>query len=308
MRVLVTGGAGFIGSHLVEALVERGEEVVALDNFFLGRRENLAPFLREVELVRGSVMDAGLLRRITKGVDLIFHQAAASSSPMFLKDLEGAVSVNVVGFLRLLEAARESGVGRVVHASTSSIYGSNPVPWREDMRVEPPNFYAASKLACEHLGRLYSLEHGVETVALRYMSVYGPREKSKGEYANLVSQFLWWMEEGKRPVVWGDGRQTRDLVYVRDVVRANLLAARAKRVSGEVINVGTGRETSLNELVEILNRMLGTDLKPRYVRIPVKNYIFRQRADLRKARRLLGYRPEYTLEEGIREILRLRGK
>lgn len=308
MKVLVTGGAGFIGSHLVEALLERGHEVVILDNFFLGRRENLVPFLREVELVRGSVTDAKLLRRITRGVDLIFHQAAASSSPMFMKDLEGAFYVNVMGFLRLLEAAKESGVGRVVHASTSSIYGSNPVPWREDMKVEPPNFYAASKLACEHLGRLYSLEHGVETVALRYMSVYGPREESKGGYANLVSQFLWWMEKGERPVIWGNGRQTRDFVYVKDVVRANLLAAKARRVSGEVINVGTGKETSLNELVGILNRILGTDLKPKYVKIPVKNYIFRQKADLRKARRLLGYQPEYTLEEGIREILRLRGR
>ncbi len=304
MRALVTGGAGFVGSHLVEALVERGDEVVALDNFFLGRKENVAPFLKEAELVRGSVMDAGLLRRLTRDVDVVFHQAAASSSPMFLKELEEPVAVNVVGFIRLLEASRENGVGRVVHASTSSIYGNNPVPWREDMRVEPPNFYAASKLACEHLGRLYFQEHGLETVALRYMSVYGPREKSKGEYANLVSQFLWWMRDGKRPVVWGDGTQTRDLVYVRDVVRANLLAAKAKRVAGEVINVGTGKETSLNELVEILNRMLGKRLKPRYVRIPVKNYIFRQRADLTKARKLLGYEPAYGLEEGIREILR----
>ncbi|MEM1981841.1 MAG: NAD-dependent epimerase/dehydratase family protein, partial [Candidatus Hadarchaeales archaeon] len=271
--------------------------------FFLGRRENLAPFLREVELVEGSVMDAKLLHKLTKNVDVIFHQAAASSSPMFLKRLEEPVSVNVIGFIRLLEAARENGVKRVVHASTSSIYGNNPVPWREDMKVEPPNFYAASKLACEHLGRLYSQEYGLETVALRYMSVYGPRERSKGEYANLVSQFLWWMREGKRPVVWGDGTQTRDLVYVKDVVKANLLAAKAKKISGEVINVGTGKETSLNELVEILNEMLGTNLKPKYVKIPVKNYIFRQRADLRKAEKLLGYRPSYSLREGIREIL-----
>ncbi len=305
MKCLVTGGAGFIGSNLVKTLVAEGHEVIALDNFSLGRKENLAEVLKEIELIKGDVMDAGLLRRLTRDVEIIFHQAAASSSGMFMEKLGYAMAVNVQGFINLLETARENGVKRIVHASTSSIYGNSPPPLKEDDKVVPPNFYSASKLVCEHLGRIYSSEYGLETVALRYMSVYGPGERSKGKYANLVSQFLWAMQRGERPVIWGDGNQTRDFVYVKDVVRANLLAAKARGISGEVINVGTGKETTLNELVSILNGMLGTNIRPKYVRIPVKNYIFRQRADMRKARRLLGYEPLYSLRDGIRELLKI---
>lgn len=304
LRCLVTGGAGFIGSHIAEALVEENHEVVVLDNFLLGRKENLSSIRDKIRLVRGDIRDEGLLLKLTKGVDFIFNQAAASSSPMFMQNLRDAFSINVDGFINILNAARENGVRRVIYASTSSVYGNNPVPLREDMKVTPPNFYSVSKLAGENLAKTFTDEHGVETVGFRYMSVYGPREESKGIYANLVSQFLLAVRKNESPVIYGDGSQTRDFVFVKDAVRANLLAMEAgEKISGEVFNVGAGKMTSLNELVSILNRILNKNVEPKYVEIPVKNYIFRQQADLTKAKKLLGYAPKYTLEEGIKELI-----
>jgi len=304
MKCLVTGGAGFIGSHITEALVEENHEVTVLDNFLLGRKENLSPVIDKIQFVEGDIRDEKLVMKLTKDVDYIFHQAAASSSPMFAQSLREALSINIDGFAALLNAARKNGAKRMVYASTSSIYGNNPLPLREDMKVTPPNFYSVSKLACEDLAKVFSSEYGVQTVGFRYMSVYGPREESKGIYANLASQFLWAIRKNERPVIYGDGSQTRDFVFVKDVVQANLLAMdMSKKISGEVINVGTGKATSLNELVLILNRILGKSVKPKFTELKVKNYIFGQQADLTKAKKLLGYVPKYTLEEGIREII-----
>jgi nucleoside-diphosphate-sugar epimerase len=304
MKCLVTGGAGFIGSHIVEALVKKNHDVIVLDNFRLGREKNLFPVMDKIQLVEGDIRDEKLVLKLTKDVDFIFHQAAASSSPMFMQNLREALSINIDGFATLLNVARENGAKRVVHASTSSIYGNNPLPLREDMKLTPPNFYSVSKLACENLAKVFSNEYGVQTVGFRYMSVYGPREESKGIYANLASQFLWAIIKNERPVIYGDGSQTRDFVFVKDVVKANLLAMdMSKKISGEVINVGTGKATSLNELVSILNKILGKNLKPKYTKLKVKSYIRGQQADLTKAKKLLGYAPKYTLEEGIREII-----
>ena len=224
MKILVTGGAGFVGSNLVEALVEKKHEVVVLDNFSLGRKENLKTVLGEVELVDGDLRDFDLIKKTTKNVDVIFNEAAASSSPMFKERLRDAVAVNVDGFVNILNAAKENGVKKVIYASTSSIYGNSPPPLKEDMKVVPVNFYASTKLLNEHLAILFSKEYGLETIGLRYMSVYGPKEQSKGIYANLVSQFLWSMQKGESPVIYGDDTQTRDLTYVKDVVKANILA------------------------------------------------------------------------------------
>ncbi len=302
MKILVTGGAGFIGSNLVEELAGK-HEVTVLDNFSLGREENLSAVREKIELVKGDICDEALVNRLSAGADVIFNEAAASSSPMFLSDLKKAFAINVEGFINILNAARKNDVSRVIYASTSSIYGNNPTPLVEDMRVEPPNFYSASKLANENLAKLFAKEYRIETVGFRYMSVYGPHEKSKGGFANLVSQFLWAMQRGESPVIYGDGTQTRDFTFVRDVVLANILAMEKPRLGGEIFNIGTGRMASLNELVYLLNRLLGTSIKPVYVENKVKNYIESQQADTSKIMKVLGFVPKYTLEDGIREML-----
>ncbi|MCX6815413.1 MAG: SDR family NAD(P)-dependent oxidoreductase [Candidatus Aenigmarchaeota archaeon] len=304
MKCLVTGGAGFIGSNLVEELIKKGHKVVVLDNFFLGIEKNLERIRDKIELVDGDIRDLDLLLKITKGVDVIFNQAAASSSPMFRENLKEALSVNIDGFIHILNAARINNVKRVVYASTSSIYGNTKALLREDMKVVPVNFYASSKLMNEHLAALYGIEYGLETVGLRYMSVYGPHEEGKTKFANLVTQFLWAMKKDERPVIYGTGEQTRDFIYVKDICQANILAAATKKkMIGEIFNVGTGKATSLNDLVKMLNSVLNKKIQPKYVKNTVKNYIDFQKADVSKITKSLGYKPEYSIKRGLEEII-----
>ena len=301
MKILITGGAGFIGSNLVEELVRLGNEVVVLDNFFLGSIENLSAVKNKITVVRGDIRDEKTVMDAARGADYIFNEAAASSSPMFMKDLRGSTAVNIDGFINVLNAARKNDA-TVIYASTSSMYGNNPPPLKEDMKVISPNFYAATKVAGEDIARVYSKEYDIITIGLRYMSVYGPHEKAKGIFANLVSQFLWAMQKNEQPVIYGDGNQTRDFVFVGDVVNAHLLAMKFKN-GGEIFNVGTGKATSLNQLVITLNKILGKNIKTKYIKMPVKNYINTQLADISKAKRMLGYAPKYSLEDGIKIIL-----
>jgi len=299
MRILVTGGAGFIGSNIANELAKNNEVIVA-DNFFLGRKENVT---KNITIEKCDIMDRKKIFSLCKDVDYIFHQAAASSSPMFLKNLGNAVSINVNGFINILDAAKEHNVKRVMYASTSSIYGNIKPPLCEDAKITPPNFYAASKLMNEFTADIYYREYGLESIGFRYMSVYGPNEKGKGVFANMVSQFLWSMQKGKRPVIYGDGKQTRDFVFVKDVVQANILAMKKKKIGHEIFNIGTGKSTSLNQLVDILNKVLGKNIKPLYVKNPVKNYIYTQLADITKIKKMLDYQPRYTLEDGIKYII-----
>ncbi len=299
MKVLVTGGAGFIGSNIVEELLNNGHETVVFDNFFLGREENLSSV--KTKIIKGDIRDKEALDTAAEGCDFIFNQAAASSSPMFRENLHEAVSVNVDGFVNVLDVARKHDCG-VIFASTSSIYGNISGALREDMKVVPPNFYAATKLLNEHLAAVYSNEYDLCTVGFRYMSIYGRHEEGKGIFANLISQFLWEMKKDKQPVIYGDGEQTRDFVFAKDVAAAHLLAMKSK-VKGDVLNIGTGRATSLNELVDIINKILGKAIKPKYVKVPVKNYIATQQADTSKAEKLIGFKAKYSLEQGIRQII-----
>ncbi len=304
LTVLVTGGAGFIGSNLVERLVNEGHSVRVFDNFSLGRMENLNSVKGKVEIINGDIRDFESVNKAAKGVDTIFNQAAASASPMFRDFLRESIAANVDGFVNLLNACRANDVKKLVYASTSSVYGNNKPPLREDMKLVPVNFYASTKLLNEHLALLFSVQYGLGTVGFRYMSIYGPHERSKGIYANLVSQFLWSMQKGEQPVIYGDGAQRREFTYVADVVEANVLAMNLKKkLGGEVFNVGTGKSASLNDVVALLNNALGTSIKPKYVKNTVKNYIYTQLSDITKIRKLLGYEPRYSLEKGIREIL-----
>ena len=301
MKILVTGGAGFIGSNLACELVKLGHEVVVLDSFFLGSMDNLASVKDKVKVVKGDIRKEEDVMKAAEGVNVIFNEAAASSSPMFKDDLRGSVAANVDGFVNILNAARKNDA-EVIYASTSSVYGNNPPPLKEDMKINPPNFYAATKFAGEHLSAVFTSEYGVKTIGFRYMSVYGPREESKKTFANLVSQFLWSMQKDEAPVIYGDGKQTRDFTYVADVVQANILAMDAN-IKHDIFNVGTAKATSINEMIDILNKVLGKDIKPKYIETPVKNYILTQLSDISKIKAALGFEPKYTLEQGIRAIL-----
>ncbi len=303
-RILVTGGAGFIGSNACIALRERGYDVVSLDNLSLGTRDNLPA---DLPCIEGDVRNADDLAH-AGSVDYIIHLAGASSAPMFAENLADAVSNNVNGHVAVLEFARRTGAKKVLFASTSSIYGNNPLPLTEDQSVTPPNFYAVTKHTMEELSRVYSTVHGMEIIAFRFMSVYGPREEHKGRFANLVSQFIWGMEAGKRPVLYGDGTQERDFTNVRDVVGAFMLAIGSeKRFGFDVYNVGTSTAVSLRDLVGIINAARGSSFDPAYIENPIAStYVAQQQADLSRIEASLGYHPAVTLAQGIAELVAYR--
>jgi UDP-glucose 4-epimerase len=304
MRVLVTGGLGFIGSNLSAKLVVDGHEVVIIDNLLLGRYENVAKIKDKIIIVEGDVNNKEDLQKVGP-VDIIFHLAASSSAPMFEKDLKAAYYNNIIGHVAVLEYAKEVGAQKVIYASTSSIYGNNPTPLRESDNVVPPNYYSVTKFAQEHTSHIFSRVHGLEIIGFRFMSVYGPNEKSKGHFANLVSQFIWDMVAGKSPVLYGDGTQRRDFTYVGDIVQALTLAMNTdKRFGSEIFNIGSTKDYSLLEMVDIINEANGTQIKPELIPNPVKEgYVMTQLASIDKISKQLGYEPSVSLEEGIKILV-----
>jgi len=296
---LVTGGAGFIGSHLVDALLAAGWRVRLLDDFSSGRESNVAHLAGRAELLRGDVCDRALLDRALRGVEVAFHQAAVPSVPRSVAEPERTHAVNATGTLGVLEAARAAAVRRVVLASSSSIYGDAPVlPKGEGLAPCPLSPYALQKYAAERYGQLYHRLHGLETVALRYFNVYGPRQDPKSEYAAVVPRFATACLRDEAPVVFGDGGQTRDFTFVDDAVAANLLAADAPRAAGEVVNVAGGRRVSLLELLAELRALTGALAAPRHE--PARPGDVRDSlADLGRARQLLGYAPRVDLRTGL---------
>jgi UDP-glucose 4-epimerase len=257
------------------------------------------------------VMNYDLVLDLTKDCDYIFHQAALSSSPMFVDDPRQGIEVNVMGFMNVMEAARTNKVKKVIYASSSSLYNGLPTPYKESDNIRPKTFYESSFYCRETIAQTYRLEYGLDSMGLRYFSVYGPNEKHKGRYANNISQFIWDMAENRKsPVIYGDGSQSRDFTFVEDVVHANILAMRKKpnSSSGFVYNVGTGIQTSFNSIVEIINKQLATDIKPTYVKNPINNYVQHTMADISLARLELGYEPRWkNVEEGIKQLLRQHG-
>lgn len=306
-RALVTGGAGFIGSNIVEALLKKGVKVYALDDFRLGEYGYLNDLSRKygdlLTIVKGDVRDAKLIDELVSKVDVVFHQAAVSSTTMFYEDPREGIEVNLNGFLNILQSARKHNIKRIVYASTSSIYVAVEPPHREDAIVTPKTFYEYTFWMREHAARIYYDFYGVESIGLRYFSIYGPREQHKKKYANIVTQFLWGMLESKPPVIFGDGSQTRDFTFVHDVVRANLLAAEIEDVGADVFNVGTGRNITFNKVVEVLNEKLGTNIEPIYKENPIKNYVYHTKADTTKAEKILGFKAEISFEEGVERII-----
>jgi len=299
---VVTGGAGFIGSHLCEALVSAGWRVRAFDDLSRGCAENLAD-ASGVELLCGDVRDARAVARAVAGAEVVFHQAALASVPRSLADPLHSQTVNADGTLQVLEAARRAGVRRVVHASSSAVYGdAKELPLRESLLPAPRSPYALQKQLGEGYCRLYSERYGLEAVALRYFNVFGPRQDPRGDDAAVVPRFVAACLSGQRPVVFGDGEQSRDFVSVADVVRANLRAAEAPGAAGWVCNVGSGRSIRLNELLGQIQRHLGSGLAPEY-RAPRADDVRHSRACLRDARERLGFGSEVSLEEGLRRTI-----
>ncbi|MFA7253040.1 MAG: NAD-dependent epimerase/dehydratase family protein [Patescibacteria group bacterium] len=300
-KILVTGGAGFIGSNCCNILTAKGHDVTAFDNLFLGKKENLT---EAVKFVKGSVLNRDDLEKAGTDFDYIVHLAAASSAPMFEEDLKGSFENNIVGHISVLDFAKDTGVKKVVFASTSSIYGNNPTPLTEDQEVTPPNFYAVTKHAQEESSRAYNKRYGLEIIAFRFMSIYGLNEDHKGNFANLVSQFIWMMEKGERPTLYGDGTQERDFTNVKDVVQGIERAIlNDKKYGFTVFNIGTNSSINLIQLVEIINKVTGKNIEPELIPNPVKEgYIKNQLGDLTKISKELGYIPTVTLEDGIKEI------
>jgi nucleoside-diphosphate-sugar epimerase len=300
-RYLVTGAAGFIGSHLVEQLLERGAAVVGMDNFSTGRRENIAPFLGRMEFVEGDIRDPNLCRRVCRGVNFVLHEAALGSVPRSVAEPLATHDNNVNGTLNMLVAARNAGAERFVFAGSSSAYGDSEVlPKVETMPSRPLSPYAVSKLAGENYCTVFHLVYGLRTVSLRYFNVFGPRQDPNGPYAAVIPRFVAAIRRGQRPRVFGDGGQTRDFTYVRNVTEANLLACVAPAgADGEVFNIGTGGRLTLNALTSQLLRMLGSSLEPEYLAARVGD-VRDSEADVGKARKQLGYEPTVSVIEGLR--------
>jgi UDP-glucose 4-epimerase len=302
MRILITGGAGFIGSNIANTLSEDNNDakVIALDNLSLGHTSNLS---NRVKFVEGSIMDYELMLKVTKGCDYVFHHAAKSSSPMFTPDPRQGIDTNLMGFMNVMEASKRNKVKKVIFASSSSVYNGLAVPFKESCRVVPKTFYECSFYCREILAYSYYIENGLKSIGLRYFSVYGPNEIHKGRFANNISQFIWDMSRAKSPIIYGDGSQTRDFTFIKDVVKSNILAMNAEEIECGVYNVGTGIRTSFNRLIDIINKNLGINLSPTYVDNPIKNYVHDTQADLSLIKSNLKYKPTHSIEEGIRKMV-----
>lgn len=299
---LVTGGAGFIGSHLAEELVRRGETVRVVDSLITGKRQNLA-HLTAVELVEGDLADLDVARRAVAGVDYVLHQAAIPSVPRSVQDPITSNRANIDASLNVLVAARDARVKRVVYAGSSSAYGDTPtLPKVETMHPAPLSPYALQKLVVEQYAQLFTRLYGLETVTIRYFNVFGPRQDPSSPYSGVISLFISALCEGRQPTIYGDGAQTRDFTYVANVVDGVLRASRANAANGEVINVATGGRISLNQLFGTIRGLVGATTEPKYAD-PRPGDVRDSQADISKARALLGYEPTVSFEEGLKRTV-----
>ncbi|MFN2578498.1 MAG: SDR family oxidoreductase [Pyrinomonadaceae bacterium] len=301
--VLVTGGAGFIGSHVARALIEKGARVRIIDNLATGYFQNLAE-IGEVDFVNASINDSEALRRALEDVELVFHEAAIPSVPRSIINPIETHDSSVNGTFSLLLAARDCKVRRVVYAASSSGYGNQPQsPKRETMRPDPLSPYALAKLVGEYYCQVFTRSYGLETVSLRYFNVFGPRQDPSSQYSGVISRFILALETGQRPLIYGDGEQTRDFTYVSNVVDANLRAAEAPAASGNVFNIANGQSVSINKVLQTLKKLTGrTQVNPEYVD-PRPGDVRDSLADLSAAKSVLGYTPGVGLEQGLRLTL-----
>jgi len=309
MKALVTGGAGFIGSHITERLLKEGNSAVVLDNFSSGREENLE-FVNNLSLpnnqfslIRGDIRDYKTCLKSCEGVDVVFHQAALRSVPKSMKDPYSYNAVNIDGTLNILNAAKECGVKRLVFASSSSVYGdTDEFPEKEDAYPLLISPYALSKLAGEFYCRIFSENFGLETVSLRYFNVFGPRQALDDEYAVVIPKFIDCILNDEQPPIFGNGKQSRDFTYIDNVVEANILAATVKEADGEVFNVANGKDNTVLGLVDALNSIIGKDIKPKFLPIR-KGDVFKTLADTSKLTNILGFKAKVDFEEGLKRAV-----
>jgi len=300
---LITGGAGFIGSHLVDEALRRGCDVVVLDNLTTGRLENLEHCFKEINFVQGDIRDRDLVFKLARGADRVFHHAAVTAVPETVDDPFTSAEVNDLGCLNVFSAARSAGVGRVVYASSSAVYGdTETLPHRESMIPSPNSPYAAHKLLGEHYAAIFRDLYDLEIVPLRYFNVFGPRQDPGSTYSGVISIFMDRLFKGRQPVVYGDGGQRRDFIYVQDVVEANFLAAETPGLAGRAINVGTGRAAGILNLLEIMSRLTGVEAAPSF-EAHRPGDIYESRADVSRARELLGFSARTPLETGLARTL-----
>ncbi len=302
-KVVVTGGAGFIGSHLTEELVKQGYHMVVLDNISTGKTENIEPLLNKenVEFVHGSIANLSLLQGLFQDTAHVFHQAAIPSAPRSIESPEASHEVNIPGTLNVLLAARDCNVKKVVYASSSSVYGDTPtLPKREDTPPNPQSPYAVTKLAGEYYCHVFQQVYALSAVCLRYFNVYGPRQDPDSQYAAVIPLFITRALQGKPPTIYGDGEQARDFTFVKDVIKANILAAESD-TSG-VFNIGRGENGTINNLTKTIASVMGKDLRPEY-QPPRPGDVKHSLADISRAR-AIGFEPQYSLDRGLRETIR----
>jgi nucleoside-diphosphate-sugar epimerase len=300
LKILVTGGAGFIGSHLVDALVRQGHRIIVFDNLSSGKLSNLADVESHVEFVKGDIRDLDLLIKIFKGCDLVYHMAAMVSVDQTVKEPVTSSQINDTGTLNVLEACRKDKVRRFVFSSSSAIYGDTPgLPKHEKMGSKPQSPYAVQKITGENYAFIYNALYGVETVCLRYFNVFGPRQDPSSPYSGVISIFMNKAAAKESPYIYGDGDQTRDFIFVADVVLANLLAAKIKEPSGMAINIGTGRQISINQLWELICRINNIRILPQYAS-PRKGDIKHSVASIETAKTIMDFSPRYFIETGLK--------
>ncbi len=302
MKYLVTGGAGFIGSNIVEKLLELKHEVRVLDNFSSGREQNIRPFVDKIHLIDGDIRDYWTVVRAVEGIDYILHQAALPSVPRSVENPLTSTEVNINGTLNVLEAARHAGVKKMVMASSSSVYGeSKELPKHEGMMPDPLSPYAITKLTDEHYCRVYWQLYGFPTCCLRYFNIFGPRQDPKSQYAAVIPRFITRLKAGRPPIVYGDGEQSRDFTYVENAVQANLLAAENDKMVGTVFNVACGGQFTLNDLLDKLRAIIGVDTKAQYDP-PRAGDIKHSYAAIDKIGKL-GYKPTVDFDEGLKRTV-----
>jgi UDP-glucose 4-epimerase len=300
---VVTGGGGFIGSHIVEELLGRNETVRVLDNFSTGKHENVEPFADRAEIIEADIAEAKNLAEFLKGADYVIHQAAIPSVPKSMIDPVKSHHANVDGTLKLLVACREAGVKRVVYASSSSLYGDSPtLPKHEGMMPNPLSPYGAQKLFGEMYCQVFTRAYGLETVSLRYFNVFGPRQDATSQYSGVLALFIPAVLQGRKPTIYGDGLQSRDFTYVKNVAEANLIACKAAGVAGQVFNVACGDRITVNSMLQQINTVTGKDITPIYAE-PRSGDIKHSQADITRAKEHLGYQPKVSFAEGLRNTI-----
>jgi len=300
---VVTGGGGFIGSHIVEELLRRGETTKVIDNFSTGKRENVAAFRKDAEIIEADIAEGRNLSELFTGADFVIHQAAIPSVPKSMLDPMKSHLANVNGTLNVLLACRDSGVKRVVYASSSSLYGDNPtLPKHEGMMPNPLSPYGAQKLFAEMYCKVFTKAYGLETVSLRYFNVFGPRQDSTSQYSGVLALFIPAVLQDRRPTIYGDGLQSRDFTYVQDVVEANLLACKAPGTAGQVFNIACGDRITLNSMLQEINSITGKNISPIYAE-PRSGDIKHSQADISQAKEHLGFEPKVSFREGLERTI-----